>query len=536
MKPYNIQTLSVDINGQQIPVQCFTIRKGNYNYQYAQAEINGEKVEGVSRFTNRNWEEYDYQKAIQNLKNNIGGNSLDECVKKRIDEITMPWSHRRKDKKASKTIEFVDFVWLKKERTDKDCNAFAGVARFKMIYDNEERFYTNEFIVRIAPYKKVTWKHIDYNENIKNKCGEILINLLEKYKNVPADTWIFKPITKNPMNAELNAFRNSHIYQDLKKEFGSNKEEKNKDKGQDTPMDFSLNESKYEGMDDSWSDIAVYAENQREIHDTLWNLKLALQKKMKRGEEINMDILTNSSIMRKIMQKAIREFNEYNKENDLPVMNLDNEAKQGLRQYFAEKIFDWIEEENINNMNESKLKRIIRQTINEAVNGGWEVETSEAQEAYNLAVNILGKETIDDAIIRAMGDTQLAEILAYVFRMYDFTEWEEYKNETLEPREPYADFGEMYESVEYEDYTPKISEIAEQCGYSITDSYDKWNGVVYVLDKEKPNACPETELKDKILSSIGEVEVKFGKRSSPQAPEMSKLLLYVETPYQEELA
>ncbi len=372
MKPYNIQTLSVDINGQEIPVQCFTIRKGNYNYQYAQAEINGEKVEGVSRFTNRNWEEYDYQKAIQNLKNNIG-------------------------------------------------------------------------------------------ENI-------------------------------------------------------------------------VNESKYEGMDDSWSDIAVYAENQREIYDTLWNLKLALQKKMKRGEEINIDVLTNSSIMRKIMQKAIREFNEYNKENDLPVMHLDNEAKQGLRQYFAEKIFDWIEEENINNMNESKLKRIIRQSINEAVNGGWEVETNEAQEAYNLAVNVLGKETIDDAIIRAMGDTQLAEILAYVFRMYDFTEWEEYKNETLEPREPYADFGEMYESMEYEDYTPEISEIAEQCGYSITDSYDKWNGVVYVLDKERKNACSETELKDKILSSIGEVEVKFGKRTSLQAPEMSKLLLYVETPYQEELA
>lgn len=262
MKPYNIQTLSVDINGQQVPVQCFTIRKGNYNYQYAQAEINGEKVEGVSSFTNRNWEEYDYQKAIQNLKNNIG-------------------------------------------------------------------------------------------ENI---------------------------------------------------------------------------------------------------------------------------------------------------------------------------------------VNESKLKRIIRQTINEAVNGGWKVETGEAQEAYNLAVNILGKETIDDAIIRAMGDTQLAEILAYVFRMYDFTEWKEYKNETLEPREPYADFGEMYESMEYEDYTPEISEIASQCGYSITDSYDKWNGVVYVLDKERKNACPETELKDKILSSIGEVEVKFGKRTSPQAPEMSKLLLYVETPYQEELA
>lgn len=77
---------------------------------------------------------------------------------------------------------------------------------------------------------------------------------------------------------------------------------------------------------------------------------------------------------------------------------------------------------------ESKLRQMVAEAVMEAVNGGWEVDDSEAMDAYNLAVNCLGKETIDDAIIRAMSSHTLAELLAYIFRQYDFREWEEYKN------------------------------------------------------------------------------------------------------------
>lgn len=78
-------------------------------------------------------------------------------------------------------------------------------------------------------------------------------------------------------------------------------------------------------------------------------------------------------------------------------------------------------------LTEANLTNMIREAVVEAVNGGWVVDDNEARKAYEFAANTLGKETIDTAIIRAMPDNTLAEILAYIFRMYDFREWEEYK-------------------------------------------------------------------------------------------------------------
>lgn len=78
-------------------------------------------------------------------------------------------------------------------------------------------------------------------------------------------------------------------------------------------------------------------------------------------------------------------------------------------------------------LTEANLTNMIREAVVEAVNGGWVVDDNEAREAYEFAANTLGKETIDSAIIRAIPDNTLAEILAYIFRMYDFREWESYK-------------------------------------------------------------------------------------------------------------
>lgn len=82
-------------------------------------------------------------------------------------------------------------------------------------------------------------------------------------------------------------------------------------------------------------------------------------------------------------------------------------------------------------LTESDLKRIVEsvyEDMAEAESGGWVVDTNEVQEAYNLAVEKMGKETIDSAIIRAMSTNALADCLAYIFRMYDFREWDEYKS------------------------------------------------------------------------------------------------------------
>ena len=69
------------------------------------------------------------------------------------------------------------------------------------------------------------------------------------------------------------------------------------------------------------------------------------------------------------------------------------------------------------------VKESIDRVVNEAENGGWKVDSSEAQEAYNLAVDYMGESTINKAIIRCLSSDALADCLAYIFRMYDFHEW-----------------------------------------------------------------------------------------------------------------
>ena len=79
-------------------------------------------------------------------------------------------------------------------------------------------------------------------------------------------------------------------------------------------------------------------------------------------------------------------------------------------------------------LTESDLHRIIRSSVkrvlNEANNGGWVVDTSEAQEAYDLAVDEMGEDEINRAIVRSLSDETLAQCLAYIFRQYEFKEWQ----------------------------------------------------------------------------------------------------------------
>ena len=78
-------------------------------------------------------------------------------------------------------------------------------------------------------------------------------------------------------------------------------------------------------------------------------------------------------------------------------------------------------------ISDKALNRIVKESIDrvvdEAENGGWKVDSSEAQEAYNLAVEYMGENTINKAIIRCLSSDALADCLAYIFRMYDFRKW-----------------------------------------------------------------------------------------------------------------
>ena len=79
-----------------------------------------------------------------------------------------------------------------------------------------------------------------------------------------------------------------------------------------------------------------------------------------------------------------------------------------------------ITEQDLHKIVNESVKRIIK----EAEDGGWVVDSSEAQEAYNLAVQEMGEEIINSAIVRCLGEETLAQCLAYIFRQYDFRQWQ----------------------------------------------------------------------------------------------------------------
>lgn len=84
-------------------------------------------------------------------------------------------------------------------------------------------------------------------------------------------------------------------------------------------------------------------------------------------------------------------------------------------------------------LDENQLKTIVKESIekilNEANSYGWEVETGEAELAYNYMAEELGNEELNAAIVRAMSDETLSQIMAYLLRMYDMKGWEQYREE-----------------------------------------------------------------------------------------------------------
>ena len=83
-------------------------------------------------------------------------------------------------------------------------------------------------------------------------------------------------------------------------------------------------------------------------------------------------------------------------------------------------------------LNESQLRKIVnkcvKNVLKEANSYGWEVDTSEATLAYDYMAQEIGNEELNAAIVRAMGNSALADIMAYLLRMYDMRGWEEYRD------------------------------------------------------------------------------------------------------------
>lgn len=74
--------------------------------------------------------------------------------------------------------------------------------------------------------------------------------------------------------------------------------------------------------------------------------------------------------------------------------------------------------------------RTRKRRITAAVDGGWEVPDWRANEAYDLALEYgWTEEELDSDIVKTLSSEELASALAYIFRMNDFQEWNDYLDE-----------------------------------------------------------------------------------------------------------
>lgn len=142
---------------------------------------------------------------------------------------------------------------------------------------------------------------------------------------------------------------------------------------------------------------------------------------------------------------------------------------------------------------EKESKQISRRKgLKEAESYGWEVPDDMANEAYEFACEYFGKDEMNQQIINCISNEELASCLAFLFRNWDFREWNEYlegndeedfdescrKKSKRKTMKEYADelhgvitcneTGEEYGYNNYQDREYIISDLVEK-GYTYKD-------------------------------------------------------------------
>ena len=118
-----------------------------------------------------------------------------------------------------------------------------------------------------------------------------------------------------------------------------------------------------------------------------------------------------------------------------------------------------------------KLRR-----MNEAESYGYVVEDEDAFDAYEFACDTLGKEYVADAIVNTLSYNDLASSLAYLFRMWDFREWDN-RNESNDAE----DFEESIDIKQVKEArvgrTKEVKVLQGNWGYGWDDicEYDKYD-------------------------------------------------------------
>lgn len=95
-----------------------------------------------------------------------------------------------------------------------------------------------------------------------------------------------------------------------------------------------LNEGIYD-YPDGIDHLILMAENDKECYDIFWNIVQMLKKKYDKGIELSVDLLTNSSIMKKYQQFVFRKFRK-----EQPMLSKD--TPRLFREYMAQRMIDRI--------------------------------------------------------------------------------------------------------------------------------------------------------------------------------------------------
>lgn len=101
-----------------------------------------------------------------------------------------------------------------------------------------------------------------------------------------------------------------------------------------------LNEGMY-GYPDDLDQIVLAFENDSECMKMYENVLRALYKKARRGVELDVETLANSSVMKKLQSMALRKFKRYQD-------NFTRESYANLRMFIANKMLRDVEEGNYN--------------------------------------------------------------------------------------------------------------------------------------------------------------------------------------------
>ena len=95
-----------------------------------------------------------------------------------------------------------------------------------------------------------------------------------------------------------------------------------------------LNEGIYD-YPDGIDHLILLAENDTECYNIFWNIVQMLKKKYDKGVDLSVDLLTNSSVMKKYQQFVFRKY-----KGEQPT--LSKETPYLFRKYMAERIIDRI--------------------------------------------------------------------------------------------------------------------------------------------------------------------------------------------------